>query len=201
MSGSTSKNADQDKPIATDDSESVKKLIYSFKPSIEINKVVTLISSDGESFEVEEDVALESQTIKHWLEDKCENYDGKFVIHNVDSKHLEILINYSEKHVLLRKPVGSSTGDDDDDDEEEEEKIKEWEKEFIYGFDLNDLPGLILAANYLNIQSLIDVATQRVADTIKGKTVDEIRETFNIENDFTPEEYEEVLKEHPWAFE
>ncbi|KAH7332141.1 hypothetical protein KP509_20G070500 [Ceratopteris richardii] len=60
---------------------------------------------------------------------------------------------------------------------------------------------LILAANYLNIQSLLDFTCQRVADMIKEKTPEEIRRAFNIENDFTPEEEEEVRRENQWAFE
>ena len=36
---------------------------------------------------------------------------------------------------------------------------------------------------------------------IKGKTPEEIRKTFNIPNDFTPEEEEEVRRENQWAFE
>ncbi|CAN0922876.1 SKP1-like protein 4 [Linum grandiflorum] len=42
---------------------------------------------------------------------------------------------------------------------------------------------------------------QTVADMIKGKTPEEIRETFNIKNDFTPEEEAEVRRENQWAFE
>lgn len=36
---------------------------------------------------------------------------------------------------------------------------------------------------------------------IKGKTPEEIRTTFNIKNDFTAEEEEEVRRENQWAFE
>ena len=57
------------------------------------------------------------------------------------------------------------------------------------------------AANYLNIKSLLDLTCQTVADMIKGKTPEEIRKTFNIKNDFTPEEEEEVCRENQWAFE
>eukprot|EP01047_Picozoa_sp_COSAG01_P024864 COSAG01_NODE_1551_length_9933_cov_19.737848_9_plen_250_part_00 len=48
------------------------------------------------------------------------------------------------------------------------------------------------AANYLNIKSLLDLTCKTVADMIKGKTPEEIRAHFNIQNDFTPEEEEEV---------
>ncbi|GAB2225216.1 hypothetical protein Droror1_Dr00006007 [Drosera rotundifolia] len=57
------------------------------------------------------------------------------------------------------------------------------------------------AANYLNIKNLLDLTCQTVADMIKGKTPEEIRKTFNIKNDFTPEEEEEVHRENQWAFE
>ncbi len=57
------------------------------------------------------------------------------------------------------------------------------------------------AANYLNIKNLLDLTCQTVADMIKGKTPEEIRKTFNIKNDFTPEEEDEVRRENQWAFE
>ena len=57
------------------------------------------------------------------------------------------------------------------------------------------------AANYMNIKSLLDLTCMTVANMIKGKTPEEIRKTFNIRNDFTPEEEEEVRRENQWAFE
>jgi len=36
---------------------------------------------------------------------------------------------------------------------------------------------------------------------IRGKTPEEIRKTFNIENDFTPEEEAQVKKENEWCEE
>ena len=40
-----------------------------------------------------------------------------------------------------------------------------------------------------------------MADMIEGKTSEEIRKTFNIKNDFTLEEEDEVRRENQWAFE
>ena len=61
--------------------------------------------------------------------------------------------------------------------------------------------NLILAANYLDIKSLLDLTCKTVADEIKGKTPEEIRIRFNIKNDFTPEEEEEVKRENAWCEE
>jgi len=36
---------------------------------------------------------------------------------------------------------------------------------------------------------------------IKGKKSEEIRKTFNIINDYTPKEEEEVRRETQWAFD
>ena len=55
------------------------------------------------------------------------------------------------------------------------------------------------AANYLDIKPLLDLTCKTVANMIKGKTPEEIRKTFNIKNDFTPEEEEIVRKENEWC--
>ncbi|KAK1417306.1 hypothetical protein QVD17_26432 [Tagetes erecta] len=60
---------------------------------------------------------------------------------------------------------------------------------------------LVKYASEINNAGLLDVFCQRVADVIKDKSVEEVREIFNIENDFTPEEEQAIRDEHPWAFE
>ena len=68
-------------------------------------------------------------------------------------------------------------------------------------FSIIKLFGFLQAANYLNIENLLDLTCQTFAEMIKGKTPEEIRKTFNIKNDFTPEEEEEVRRENQWASE
>jgi S-phase kinase-associated protein 1 len=59
---------------------------------------------------------------------------------------------------------------------------------------------LILAANYLDIKSLLELGCKHLANEIKSKkTVQELRDRFGIENDYTPEEIEQVKKEMAWA--
>ncbi|KAK0582361.1 hypothetical protein LWI29_024689 [Acer saccharum] len=144
-------------------------------------KKLLLRSSDGETFEVEETVALQSQTIRQVFGDDCANKD--IPLHNVSSSVLSKVIEYCKKHV--------DSGDDDD--------ITAWDADFVK-VDHATLFDLILAANYLHIKGLLDLTCQAVADMIKGKTPEEIRRTFKL-RDFTPEEEEEVRRENQWAFE
>ena len=53
----------------------------------------------------------------------------------------------------------------------------------------------------MDIKSLLDLTCAKVAALIKGKTPEEIRKTFNIVNDFTPEEEAQVREENKWCEE
>ena len=132
---------------------------------------IKLMSSDQEFFTVDEDVAIKSVTIKNMIEDMG---SGDVIpLPNVSGKILAKVIEYCKSQESL---------------------------EFLQ-VDQATLFDLILAANYLNIKSLLDLTCKEVAKMIKGKTPEEIRKTFNIKNDFTPEEEEEVRRENLWAFE
>merc|ERR1712110_191177 len=80
------------------------------------------------------------------------------------------------------------------------EVVSEWDAKFV-DIDQELLFELILAANYIDIKSLLDLTCAKVASMIKGKTPEEIRKTFNIQNDFTPDEEEAVRAENKWAEE
>ena len=76
--------------------------------------------------------------------------------------------------------------------------VSEWDANFVE-VDQETLFELILAANYMDIKSLLDLTCAKVASMIKGKTPEEIRKQFNIKNDFSPEEEEAVRAENKWA--
>ncbi|XP_021903800.1 SKP1-like protein 1A [Carica papaya] len=166
-------------------------------------KKITLKSLDGEIFEVDEAVALMSQTIKHMIEDGCA--DNAIPVPNVSARILSKVLEYCKKHVEAAAAAAAASTDMATVDKaistpEKEAELKAWDADFVK-VDQSTLFDLILAANYLNIKGLLDLTCQTVADMIKGKTPEEIRKTFNIKNDFTQEEEEEVRRENQWAFE
>ncbi|GJM90583.1 hypothetical protein PR202_ga06881 [Eleusine coracana subsp. coracana] len=166
--------------------------------------MILLKSSDGENFEIEEAVAMESQTIRHMIEDDCA--DNGIPLPNVDSKILAKVIEYCKKHIEAAAAAKVESGDtaavasSSSNSVPDNKDLKAWDADFVQ-VDQATLFELILAANYLNIKSLLDLTCQTVADMIKGKTPEEIRETFNIKNDFTPEEEAAIRKENEWAFD
>ncbi|XP_062024705.1 SKP1-like protein 1 [Rosa rugosa] len=145
-------------------------------------KMIVLQSSDNETFHIEEAVALQSQMIKHMVEDDCAN--NTIPLPNVTGVILAKVLEYCQKHV----------------EEGGEEALRAWDADFV-DFDTNTLFDVIMAANYLNIKGLLELTAQKTADLIKGKTPEEIRKTFNIKNDFPPWEEEEIRSKNSWAFE
>ncbi|PIA62081.1 hypothetical protein AQUCO_00200223v1 [Aquilegia coerulea] len=145
-------------------------------------KELKLCTSDNFVFLVPETIMLQSETIKYMIEDGCT--EDEIPLPNVTGSILKKVIEYCDKHVCAEK-----------------EELKKWDAEFIDAANQATLYNLILAANYLSIKGLLDLGTQKVADMIKGKMPEEIRRTFNIKNDFAPEEEAAIRSENAWAFE
>ena len=148
------------------------------------DEAVKLQSGDNEVFSVSKEVACQAVTIKEMLEDT--ESDTAIPLPNVESPILSKVIEYCTWHVKA------------DSDGTSEDARNDWNQKFV-DVDQGTLFHLILAANYLNIKSLLDLTCKTVADMIKGKTPEEIRAHFNIQNDFTPEEEEEVRRENAWC--
>ncbi len=150
---------------------------------------VKLVSSDEREFEVSKEISNISGTIHNLCEDMAEMLDTPIHLPNVTGTILEHVLVYCKyKHENPEKP---ST--------EQKPDIDPWDAEFCKKFDQRTLFDLILAANYLEIKPLLDSTCKFVASMIRGKSPEEIRKTFNIKEDFTPEQEEQVRKDNQWC--
>jgi S-phase kinase-associated protein 1 len=157
---------------------------------------VTLASNDGVTMTVDRNVAEKSMLIKNLIMDLGEEtvQNTPVPLPNVNEQVLRKVIEWCEYH--RNDPF--TNPDDDADMRKKTTEIDEWDQKFMQ-VDQEMLFEIILASNYLDIKPLLDVGCKTVANMIKGKSPEEIRKTFNITNDFTPEEEEQIRRENEWA--
>ena len=157
-------------------------------PGMESSKV-KLISSDKVTREVDVDLLKKSRLLKDAQggEEICLN--------EVDSKNLELIIQYLEHYKdmepkVIPKPFPERT------DEEFMKAIlnDDWTYNYITKPSLEDLINLVNAANYLQIDGLINIITAKLAHEMCNCTVEEARQKFGIECDMTEEEIAEIDK-------
>ena len=139
-------------------------------PSIKIQ------SNEGEVFTIETEIAKKSGTIRNIMEDlgveEGKDNEEAVPLPNVNTYILEKVLQWSS-HNKDGTPVDSD----------------------VLRVEQGTLFEITLAANYVKIKGLSDVtAVKAVANMIEGKSPEEIRETFNIKNDFDPAEEEQIRK-------
>ncbi len=176
---------------------------------------VTLLSGDDKTFVVDLKAAKRSVLIQNLLEDHADasgdQNDIPIPLMNVKADTLAKVILFCEHHkddivVPPEEPSSASTSPpaavDSKDSKDSRDNIKsEWDNTFVAALSKEELFEVILAANYLDITPLLDLGCETVANMIKGRSVEDIRTEFGIENDFTPEEEEAIRKENEWLTE
>jgi len=156
---------------------------------------LTLQSSDSAEITVDKEVAERSILIKNMVGDLGEEATSDAIpIPNVNEAVLKKVLEWCEHH----RADPPQANEDDSDSRKKTTDIDEWDQKFMQ-VDQEMLFEIILAANYLDIKALLDVGCKTVANMIKGKSPEEIRKTFNITNDFTPEEEDQIRRENEWA--
>ncbi|KAJ1685355.1 hypothetical protein LUZ63_016745 [Rhynchospora breviuscula] len=164
--------------------------------------MIALTSSDREEFVVNEKVARECATIRNMMEDDCVIIN--FPLPNVTSKTLSKVIEYCQKHVAEAEKIAAETAEEGSSSARAAPKankdLEDWDKAFV-NVDVYTLFDLILAANYLNVSGLLDLTIRTAANLIKGKSPEQIRKTFHIQNDLSLEEENKIRNQNPWAFD
>lgn len=137
---------------------------------------IKLQSSDKQIIEVDEAVGRKMKIVSTLLKD-MPNDPGPIPLMNVEAASLKLVIQWLEKHVD-DPPHG-----EEDFDTKRAREIPPWDKSFLGALPDEKLFELMLAANYLDVEDLLEVACKTVAQSMVGKSADEIRERFGLEND------------------
>jgi len=149
----------------------------------------------GEPIRVERRVAEMSSLIKSMIADDDDGDDECDVpLPNVDAATLARVVAFLQHHVdapmrPIPKPLKTPTLRDVVEDA--------WDADLV-ALPKKDVIDLASAANYLHIESLLDLACAQIATHILNKSPEEIRKEFGIVGDFTAAEEKEIREQNKW---
>eukprot|EP00998_Keelungia_sp_KM082_P008855 NODE_5033_length_730_cov_82.026534_g5010_i0.p1 GENE.NODE_5033_length_730_cov_82.026534_g5010_i0~~NODE_5033_length_730_cov_82.026534_g5010_i0.p1 ORF type:complete len:188 (+),score=63.87 NODE_5033_length_730_cov_82.026534_g5010_i0:71-634(+) len=174
--------------------------------AVDFKTHVVLQSNDTQptEYSLAKEAAKMAGLLKDMLDDADSDEQTIIPVPNVSGRTLRYVLDYMEYHQSnkaepIEKPLKGKI----------EDVVSDWDKKFLFtdlvkGGDEKQhelLIDVIMAANFLNCKDLLDLTCACVASMIKGKTPEQIRALFNIENDFTPEEEEKIREENRWCEE
>lgn len=153
------------------------------------SEVITLISKQGERFNIAKESLMMSELCKTTLEG--DKQATEIPLSYIDSDIVIRIIDYLTYHNTIPprrivKPITSNNIRD---------LVDRYDSTFI-DTTLENIFKLMLASNYLNIKPLLHLCCTKIATLMKGKTPDQLRSIFQIRSDFTPAEEEEIRREH-----
>ena len=154
-------------------------------------KKVKLKTSDNIIKEVDSNILMKSKLLDNLLKDF--NEEELFSLPDVDSKYLELVIKYLEHYKDFEpkevpKPFPERT------DEEFMKGIlnDQWTYDYLTNQTIEELINLLNAADYLQIEGLINIIAAKLAHEMCNCEVEEARKKFGIECDMTEEEIAEI---------
>jgi S-phase kinase-associated protein 1 len=144
---------------------------------------IRLESKDKKGFRVERKHAFISTLVKTSVEN--DDKSDEIPIPGVTANILELVVNYMNEHKgveppIIEKPLKSKVMKDNCPhkwDAEYIDKIGDENRQTLY--------NLILAANYMDIKSLLYLGCAKVASLIKGQPLEKIKEILDPEGKYT----------------
>ncbi|EFO83389.1 hypothetical protein CRE_03096 [Caenorhabditis remanei] len=137
---------------------------------------ITLISMDQQEVRMSSDALCQSKALLNavdGLQRAEKQLEVTVQIAYISGTTLTQIVEWCEQHKGEPIPV-------EEESEHQPIYIPQWDKEFLDGCDLNEL---LPAAFELQIKRLLDYGCKAMALITKGKSLDELRDVFGIEND------------------
>ena len=152
---------------------------------------VKLKSSDGKIFEVPIDILQKSKLFDD-INQNDEDEENEIELKEVDGKNLERIIEYLKHYKDIEpKEIPKPFPERTDDAFLRSILNDDWTFDYIQSMTLEEAINLINAANYLQIDGLINILAAKLAHEMCNCDVEEQRRKFGIEGDMTEEEIAE----------
>lgn len=151
----------------------------------------TLLTSDAHTFEVDENVAFMSTTLRNVIEDNV--HVQEIPILNVSVAALARVIEYCKYHCGVESNSSSS----------------EWDGRFLAELDQSQLFDVLMASHYLDVQGLLTLAINGIANMLQSELeripqedakIKFVQDCLGIKDDLSPTERELIKHQNDWAF-
>ena len=153
-----------------------------------------LKSSDNIIKEVDKSLLMKSKLLKGLIED-YQGDEEEIPLNEVDSKNLDLILQYLEHYKDVEpKEIPKPFPERTDDEFLKGILNDEWTFNYLKNNSLEGLINLVNAANYLQIDGLINIIAAKLAHEMCNCEVEKARKKFGIECDMTEEEIAEIDK-------
>ena len=162
---------------------------------MEDSALITLVTKEGKEIVIPKKSVELSELLKGAINDFPN--ETKIPLNEIDEKIgekiKEYLTHFNENPPAeIEKPLTSN-----------DMKIitDEWSANFIDKMSLDELTNLTVAANYMGINSLLDLCSAKFSSLFKDKSEEEVLKEFNIKEPLTEEERNKIIEENKWIEE
>jgi len=167
----------------TEKKEDTPKLVAGLEEGLDnsdLSGELKLASKDGQEFVLSKKFAFVSVLVRTSIENDATATEVP--LPGVEGKILDLVFQYMKHHKgtelpPVESPLKSTKMEDVCEDK--------WDAEFIdkIGDNRQNLYDLILAANYMDIKSLLHLGLAKVASLIKGQPLDKLKEILSTDQD------------------
>lgn len=141
-------------------------------------------TSDGKSVVVSPAAARASRLLSDLAEafgGRSESgVDAEINLSNVTAKNLAIITEFCEREEAHRLALAdASAGEDRPTKIKMAQSHEDWKEQFLESMQ-DGVPSLMSAANFMHVECVMEACSVNIAEFIKKRTPDEIREYFRL---------------------
>jgi S-phase kinase-associated protein 1 len=158
------------------------------------NNSIKIVTKEGTKISLTKKSAQLSALLKSTIQDFGDENELKVPLSDIDERTANKVVEYLDHWngslpAEMEKPLKSS---------EMKDVTDEWSANFVDSLAMEELVDLTVAANFMEIQQLLDLTCAKIASMCKDKTEEEIFKTFGVTDTFTEEEKAKIREENKW---
>jgi S-phase kinase-associated protein 1 len=193
----------EENPEKNDQIKNIYQLVIasmSVDTIVPLDVMISVRTMDDVVMQIPRSLAMKCRTLSDLLVDMGDDFE--FPLDKVDSFNFKNIVTYLDNHKADKKIVKIEEQYEGKDVNIDNTELP---VDIEYFNNLNLVPKqlieLITAANYMANDDMVDSCAKQIASRIRGNTPAQMREFFDVEEDWSPEEKAEALDTCSWMNE